>query len=78
MAAQVKRTGRTWGVFVGGRLVEGGFFSRSAAVECAASVAEDDDGGVCSECERGTASRTQTICDGCAREMADEAERGDR
>lgn len=33
--AVVKRTGRTWGVFVGGRLVEGGFFTRDAAVRCA-------------------------------------------
>jgi hypothetical protein len=31
----VKRTGRTWGVFVDDRLVEGGFFTRAAASECA-------------------------------------------
>jgi hypothetical protein len=32
MKAVVKRTGRTWSVFNGQELIEGGFFTRSAAV----------------------------------------------
>lgn len=31
----VKRTGRTWSVFRGSVLIEGGFFSRDAALDCA-------------------------------------------
>lgn len=31
---EVKRTGRTWSVYVGGKLVEGGFFAKQAAIEC--------------------------------------------
>ena len=27
----VERNGRTWGVYVNGRLIEGGFFTRQAA-----------------------------------------------
>jgi len=33
--ATVKRTGRTWSVFQGERLIEGGFFDREAAVATA-------------------------------------------
>jgi hypothetical protein len=36
--AVVKRTGRTWSVFVAGVLVEGGFFSREAALRRAAEL----------------------------------------
>lgn len=32
---QVRRTGRTWGVFMNGILHEGGFFGRQAAETCA-------------------------------------------
>jgi hypothetical protein len=32
---KVQRDGRTWGVHVNGRLVEGGFFNRDAAVAAA-------------------------------------------
>jgi hypothetical protein len=32
---EVKRTGRTWGIFERGELIEGGFFSRDAANEVA-------------------------------------------
>jgi hypothetical protein len=34
----VKRSGRTWGVYVNGQLVEGGFFSKGAAERCAARL----------------------------------------
>jgi len=32
---KVKKTGATWGVFYRGALIEGGFFSRGAAEDCA-------------------------------------------
>lgn len=35
MTITVKRTGRTWGVFRGSELIEGGFFSREAALRAA-------------------------------------------
>jgi hypothetical protein len=42
----VRRTGRTWGVFVNGVLHEGGFFYRESAERCAAELrreyADDD------------------------------------
>jgi hypothetical protein len=33
--AIVKKQGRQWGVYVAGVLIEGGFFSRDAAQDCA-------------------------------------------
>jgi hypothetical protein len=37
----VKKTGRTWSVFVDGRLEEGGFFAREAAEKAAREWRED-------------------------------------
>ena len=34
----VKRQGRQWGVYLGGKLIEGGFFSRDAAENCAENL----------------------------------------
>lgn len=39
--ATVKRTGRTWSVYVKGTLVEGGFFTRQAADHAAAEWEEN-------------------------------------
>jgi hypothetical protein len=39
-APVVKRTGRTWGVFQNGQLVEGGFFGQEAARACASRIIE--------------------------------------
>lgn len=40
----VKKQGRQWGVYFGGKLVEGGFFSRDAAQECCDSYNAARDG----------------------------------
>ena len=34
--ATVKQQGTKWAVYVSGKLIEGGFFTREAAVRCAA------------------------------------------
>jgi hypothetical protein len=41
--AVVKRTGRTWSVFQGKELIEGGFFSREAAVVTADELNSERD-----------------------------------
>lgn len=38
--ASVKKQGRTWGVFVAGRLHEGGFFTHGAADDAARAINE--------------------------------------
>ena len=38
MKAIVKKQGRQFGVYINGELIEGGFFSRAAAEECAAAL----------------------------------------
>jgi len=35
MKYTVKKQGRQWGVYLGNKLIEGGFFSRAAAEYCA-------------------------------------------
>lgn len=35
MKVEVRKAGRTWGVFINDELYEGGFFSRQAAETCA-------------------------------------------
>lgn len=39
----VKRTGRTWSIFVNGVLHEGGFFDREAAILAANAIREGRD-----------------------------------
>lgn len=39
---EVRRTGKTWGVYVDGKLREGGFFSKQAAVDCRDHYFEDE------------------------------------
>jgi len=34
----VKKSGRTWGVYVDGELIEGGFFNRDCAMDAAAEL----------------------------------------
>jgi len=36
MTIEIRRTGRTWGIFANGELIEGGFFKREAAVRASA------------------------------------------
>jgi len=38
MNYSVKKQGRQWGVYFGSKLVEGGFFSRDAAEDCAQTL----------------------------------------
>jgi hypothetical protein len=39
MQITIKKQGRTFGVFVNGKLVEGGFFTKAAAEACARELA---------------------------------------
>lgn len=32
---EIRKTGKTWGIFVNGVLVEGGFFKKTAAIHAA-------------------------------------------
>jgi hypothetical protein len=41
----VKRTGRTWGVFEGDKLIEGGYFRKDSAEEFAEALFDADERG---------------------------------